>query len=1498
MHYDLSTFTKINTCYIVTVNGNASIVATGGAFGTGTGCLSLDGNGDYLSVPDNNDWNRSANFTIDFWIKITSHDSDISAFCGQGGNATSSRWRLRYYNGNLEYEAYNGTVQTVLMQRAWTPSLNTWYHVAIVRSGTNYYMFIDGNQIGITYVDTDAIGNAIATLDIGRCFDAGGYRYLNGYMNEFRFSNYARWTTTFIPSSVPYISDTYTQLLLHLEENTNDFSDDYVVISEDGHRATFTDLPEVSLSYLYKDFGADYFENFEFNFDFRITDISADNAFVGLVKPVNILSTNSPPQSIYVEGTASDTGRLYATVPGVGGNYYSIVMNTPYYVNLKRIGGNMIWNLYGSDSDRTNQTNVLASYSAGNGFGEEMDEFKFRYLELVVSRGLGSASRVSGYIEHVELINNFDTDYYGHQFPGTLNGKVNIYQGDNIWISSNGDIHMVVANTASSGHMYYIKSTDGGATWTNGEGGGSGSVKTLHAGYLNNALNPAIVEDSQGNLYVFVKTDSALKYTKYHATVTAPYWDGTFTTIDSAFNGTFVRAEIDSNDNLIVYYCRATTIKIWTSDDGGTTWVNELDSAESFSYGDMALGYNNHIWFSKTSSGTSKAQRLTRSAVTGGYAWSMDAEENSHSVTTIYGTSIVVERNSEIVWQFLSVNDSGTYKIIYSKKTGGTWGSWITLVSGASNYYTYLKATRDYDNNIHVVYGINGTTPIAYLKKSSTGWSSPIALQSGGNKINVAQPYLRSGDVYFYYSYTYQSVNWDFFNSLNLSNVEESETVTLSEETNLRINLTFEENISLSEAYTFTREELIDEVVNLSEDVVLNVSLEKVQPSEGASLSEEVIVAYSEFEDINNDIHIAKSEIEDVDNIVNVAILDIFNIDNKINMVKAELEDINQKFNTVIEEEYNFRNAFHSVNGELEDIINDIRTLGTTKYHLTNDFRMRLSWQGVGLAGAQSLGKTYIRVYFNSVEQTDVDVDSISISKELNTSHTVSFLLGRPFDVNKPALETIVEIKYNDFLLYKGYITSISPGDTPEHINIECQDKYWFRNRTKVWFRVGHKPNDDRERYNLTIYDALAELGIGNFEIGHFIPQAMDLFSSGESEAISALVTESGNFGWFYTELGEKRLWTAGGGAIVNLERQELNKNIGLYQIISMNLTETVDNLVNKLRVQMGDQTIHVPGRQGETKEYVTRMFSVQRVTCNPDWESSLEQLARNSGSGYGFDYHPDGSPYGDVFVKYKFPSASAGSPTIGGDSKWTDLIPPYVEITRPFGSPSVPSGMPGILEEGYSIDWEDGTFTLNEPFYYYEKDDKGKMSRIGRPHITLILHKVKYITRTETDADNPDNDITNPLNFLTDQIGDYPITVLGTLNLGGLSIQGGGVSISRTGSGSRDISYNHTPTWNDTNFAKELAYWNLSKTAKPKITGTIQLTLDALLFYNIDLSKRIMIEGVLEEPLNINSISYNMSDFTVTLDVENHSYFKRSVSMSSHGEGMSLAYTIRSTAI
>jgi hypothetical protein len=122
--------------------------------------------------------------------------------------------------------------------------------------------------------------------------------------------------------------------------------------------------------------------------------------------------------------------------------------------------------------------------------------------------------------------------------------------------------------------------------------------------------------------------------------------------------------------------------------------------------------------------------------------------------------------------------------------------------------------------------------------------------------------------------------------------------------------------------------------------------------------------------------------------------------------------------------------------------------------------------------------------------------------------------------------------------------------------------------------------------------------------------------------------------------------------------------------------------------------------------------------------------------------------------------------------------------------------------------------------------------------------------------------------------MGTYPDTIIKDLNLSNLSIQIGG---------QRGTEF--IPSWDDTDFAKDYADWQLSKTCDIKIKGTIELTLDAVCFYGIDLTKRIYIAGITDDPMNIISMSYNVSNFTVTLNLENSRYYNRTVSLQSHGE-------------
>jgi hypothetical protein len=616
------------------------------------------------------------------------------------------------------------------------------------------------------------------------------------------------------------------------------------------------------------------------------------------------------------------------------------------------------------------------------------------------------------------------------------------------------------------------------------------------------------------------------------------------------------------------------------------------------------------------------------------------------------------------------------------------------------------------------------------------------------------------------------------------------------------------------------------------------------------------------------------------------------------------LSDFNNRIRTVQQVLSDFNNKFTFVKRILSDTSNIITTIKALFYHVNQDFRMKRqelytfsndirfikSWQVPGVAGVQSLGKSYIRVYFDGVEQTDVDIDSINIDKSINTTHTASLDLGRAYDGSKPNVETLVLIKYNDWILYRGYIIAIVPNDNPESMTIQCNDEYWYQNRTNRYFLVGHAPENPREVYYPTIYGALNGLFSWNIDLGKFVPETINLFGVGISDCISTLLQESGNYGYYYDINGTKQLWAAGSGDIIELDRQTIGTNIRLYDVMNHQFKENVDNIINKYRVQMGDLVIkkYNPTQKSDTESSVQReMFDGYAI---PAWDSSYEVIVtpENPGTGFGFNYpDPENSAlYKEVFTKYNLPALNSDL------ESWSDEKEPIVELDmtndlffgwtvqnapKNTGTELFPKY---ILTDGFTLDYKKRSLILNTQIYLYKTNENNEITEIKAPIIKLKLWKKIENPYTNDITDDPETTISNSLMFFTAKMGDYPTTILKNLQLSNLSIQIGGSYYDPDSE-----SYIIYPTWNDSGYALDYANWQLSKTCDKRINGNIEITLDAACFYNIDLKKRIYINGITESAMNILSISYDISNFTVRLQLENSRAYKRTVSLPWRGE-------------
>jgi uncharacterized protein (DUF983 family) len=187
--------------------GNARISTTRSQF-SGSSAY-FDGTGDYaigaqtISFPDNQD------FTWEFWYnedvsqnhKLIGGQSANDIFIGRDGNAFSGRLGV----GIVSVGWY--------MDFGVTPALDTWHHVAVVRTGDVVKGYLNG-ELKVTHTGGLINYNWRWTNPVLGAETTGNTPF-NGYLDEIRWSNTARYTANFTPSTAPFVNDANTVCLLH-----------------------------------------------------------------------------------------------------------------------------------------------------------------------------------------------------------------------------------------------------------------------------------------------------------------------------------------------------------------------------------------------------------------------------------------------------------------------------------------------------------------------------------------------------------------------------------------------------------------------------------------------------------------------------------------------------------------------------------------------------------------------------------------------------------------------------------------------------------------------------------------------------------------------------------------------------------------------------------------------------------------------------------------------------------------------------------------------------------------------------------------------------------------------------------------------------------------------------------------------------------------------------------------------------------------------------------
>ena len=201
------------------------------------GSVSLNGSTQYLSRAANAALNPGAgDFTLEAWVYITSYSDTNLIYSmedsGGGGGTGSFAFGSIVTSGRLYFAAgasdYLNTTGPIV-------PLNTWNHIALVRSGTTYRAWLNGSSSASTVQSLDTSGGGEFKVGRGRSTSTN---YFNGYISNFRMvKGVAVYTGAFTPPTGPLfgtqsagtnisaITGTQTSVLLNTPNDANFIKD-------------------------------------------------------------------------------------------------------------------------------------------------------------------------------------------------------------------------------------------------------------------------------------------------------------------------------------------------------------------------------------------------------------------------------------------------------------------------------------------------------------------------------------------------------------------------------------------------------------------------------------------------------------------------------------------------------------------------------------------------------------------------------------------------------------------------------------------------------------------------------------------------------------------------------------------------------------------------------------------------------------------------------------------------------------------------------------------------------------------------------------------------------------------------------------------------------------------------------------------------------------------------------------------------------------------------
>jgi hypothetical protein len=172
------------------------------------------GSGDYLTTPDNPVFDFQGDFTVECWVRRDGDQPDNSGIISKYEVAG---WILESVSTSHpnKIQWRDQSTGATDMRSTTTLSNGTWYHVAVSRRNDVFRLFINGTMEDSVSTDYNySVSGMNTALYVGR-YSAANSGAWNGFIDEIRISDKARYTSNFTAPTAAFSNDANTLLLIH-----------------------------------------------------------------------------------------------------------------------------------------------------------------------------------------------------------------------------------------------------------------------------------------------------------------------------------------------------------------------------------------------------------------------------------------------------------------------------------------------------------------------------------------------------------------------------------------------------------------------------------------------------------------------------------------------------------------------------------------------------------------------------------------------------------------------------------------------------------------------------------------------------------------------------------------------------------------------------------------------------------------------------------------------------------------------------------------------------------------------------------------------------------------------------------------------------------------------------------------------------------------------------------------------------------------------------------